>query len=88
MFIFVKIIFCLVCLLLIQVWRMRRTDREQLAFGRRGNMAAGYAWFLVLGSVFLCNLMKTLLPSISSFVSVTSSVCEVFVFKVGVIVAN
>lgn len=32
-------------------------------------MAAGYAWFLVLGSVFLCNLMKTLLPSISSFVS-------------------
>lgn len=51
-------------------------------------MAAGYVWFLVLGSVFLCNLMKTLLPSISSFVSVTSSVCEVFVFKVGVIVAN
>lgn len=33
-------------------------------------MAAGYAWFLVLGSVFLCNLMKTLLPSISSFVSI------------------
>ncbi|TNN01620.1 hypothetical protein fugu_011002 [Takifugu bimaculatus] len=32
-------------------------------------MAAGYAWFLVLGSVFLCNLMKTLLPSISSFLS-------------------
>ncbi|XP_051253011.1 guided entry of tail-anchored proteins factor 1 [Dicentrarchus labrax] len=33
------------------------------------NMATGYAWFLVLGSVFLCNLMKTLLPSISSFLS-------------------
>ena len=32
-------------------------------------MATGYAWFLVLGSVFLCNLMKTLLPTISSFVS-------------------
>ncbi|XP_030008040.1 guided entry of tail-anchored proteins factor 1 [Sphaeramia orbicularis] len=32
-------------------------------------MATGYAWFLVLGSVFLCNLMKTLLPSISSFLS-------------------
>ncbi|XP_049433306.1 guided entry of tail-anchored proteins factor 1 isoform X2 [Epinephelus fuscoguttatus] len=33
------------------------------------NMASGYAWFLVLGSVFLCNLMKTLLPTISSFLS-------------------
>lgn len=32
-------------------------------------MAGGCAWFLVLGSVFLCNLMKALLPSISSFVS-------------------
>ncbi|XP_077422296.1 guided entry of tail-anchored proteins factor 1 [Vanacampus margaritifer] len=32
-------------------------------------MAAGYAWFLVLLSVFLCNLMKTLLPSISSFLT-------------------
>lgn len=32
-------------------------------------MAAGYAWFLVLGSVFLCNLMKILLPTISSFLS-------------------
>ncbi|XP_008306685.1 guided entry of tail-anchored proteins factor 1 [Cynoglossus semilaevis] len=32
-------------------------------------MAAGYAWFLVLASVFLCNLMKTLLPSISSFLT-------------------
>ncbi|XP_047450017.1 SH3 domain-binding glutamic acid-rich protein-like [Mugil cephalus] len=32
-------------------------------------MAAGYAWFLVLCSVFLCNLMKTLLPSISSFLT-------------------
>lgn len=51
--------------------RMRRSEMEQLVFGRRGNMAAGYAWFLVLGSVFLCNLMKALLPSISSFVSVT-----------------
>ncbi|CDQ76990.1 unnamed protein product [Oncorhynchus mykiss] len=30
-------------------------------------MAAGCAWFLVLGSVFLCNLFKTLLPTISSF---------------------
>uniref|UniRef100_A0A3Q3J6Y9 Guided entry of tail-anchored proteins factor 1 n=2 Tax=Monopterus albus TaxID=43700 RepID=A0A3Q3J6Y9_MONAL len=33
------------------------------------NMAAGCAWFLVLGSVFLCSLMKTLLPTISSFLS-------------------
>ncbi|CAF93203.1 unnamed protein product [Tetraodon nigroviridis] len=32
-------------------------------------MAAGYAWFLVLGSVCLCNLMKALLPSISSCLS-------------------
>ncbi|XP_010765480.1 guided entry of tail-anchored proteins factor 1 [Notothenia coriiceps] len=32
-------------------------------------MAASYAWFLVLGSVFLVNLMKTLLPSISAFFS-------------------
>ncbi|XP_053730135.1 guided entry of tail-anchored proteins factor 1 isoform X1 [Synchiropus splendidus] len=32
-------------------------------------METGYAWFLVLASVFLCNLMKTLLPSISSFFS-------------------
>ncbi|XP_031429791.1 guided entry of tail-anchored proteins factor 1 [Clupea harengus] len=32
-------------------------------------MAAGYNWFLVLGSVFLCNLVKTLLPSLSSFLS-------------------
>lgn len=40
------------------------TDR-----GGETNMAAGYAWFLVLCSVFLCNLMKTLLPSISSFLS-------------------
>ncbi len=32
-------------------------------------MATGYAWFLVLGSVFLCNLIKILLTSISSFVS-------------------
>ncbi|KAG7483690.1 guided entry of tail-anchored proteins factor 1 [Megalops cyprinoides] len=32
-------------------------------------MAAGYAWFLVLGSVLLCNLVKTLLPTISSFLS-------------------
>lgn len=48
-----------------------RNDREQLALGGGGNMAAGYAWFLVLGSVFLCNLMKALLPSISSCVSVT-----------------
>uniref|UniRef100_A0A3P9JPM7 Guided entry of tail-anchored proteins factor 1 n=1 Tax=Oryzias latipes TaxID=8090 RepID=A0A3P9JPM7_ORYLA len=29
-------------------------------------MAAGYAWFLVLGSVFLCNLMKTFLSTLSS----------------------
>lgn len=49
-------------------------------------MAAGYAWFLVLGSVFLCNLMKTLLPSISSFVSsgYCSNVLCVFPFKVRV----
>ncbi|XP_031716754.1 guided entry of tail-anchored proteins factor 1 isoform X1 [Anarrhichthys ocellatus] len=32
-------------------------------------MASGYAWFLVLGSVFLCNLMKSLLPTISSFLT-------------------
>ncbi|KAI2655973.1 Guided entry of tail-anchored proteins factor 1 [Labeo rohita] len=32
-------------------------------------MAAGFNWFLVLSSVFLCNLVKTLLPSISSFLS-------------------
>ncbi|KAK6296013.1 hypothetical protein J4Q44_G00337260, partial [Coregonus suidteri] len=32
-------------------------------------MAAGCAWFLVLGSVFLCNLFKILLPTISSFLS-------------------
>ncbi|CAG6005780.1 guided entry of tail-anchored proteins factor 1 [Menidia menidia] len=32
-------------------------------------MATSYAWFLVLCSVFLCNLMKALLPSISSFLS-------------------
>ncbi|XP_048853727.1 guided entry of tail-anchored proteins factor 1 [Brienomyrus brachyistius] len=32
-------------------------------------MAEGCAWFLVLGSVLLCNLVKTLLPSISSFLS-------------------
>ncbi|KAM6946420.1 guided entry of tail-anchored proteins factor 1-like [Aplochiton taeniatus] len=31
-------------------------------------MATESAWFLVLGSVFLCNLIKTLLPSISSFI--------------------
>lgn len=41
-------------------------------------MAAGYAWFLVLGSVFLCNLMKTLLPSISSFVSIDYKLCLLF----------
>nr|XP_023700810.1 tail-anchored protein insertion receptor WRB [Paramormyrops kingsleyae] len=32
-------------------------------------MAEGCAWFLVLGSVLLCNLVKTLLPSISSSLS-------------------
>uniref|UniRef100_A0A3P9KR51 Guided entry of tail-anchored proteins factor 1 n=1 Tax=Oryzias latipes TaxID=8090 RepID=A0A3P9KR51_ORYLA len=32
-------------------------------------MAAGYAWFLVLGSVFLCNLMKTFLSTLSSLLS-------------------
>ncbi|XP_028817054.1 guided entry of tail-anchored proteins factor 1 [Denticeps clupeoides] len=32
-------------------------------------MAAGYSWFLVLGSVFLCNLVKSLLPSVSTFLS-------------------
>ncbi|XP_076837281.1 guided entry of tail-anchored proteins factor 1 [Brachyhypopomus gauderio] len=31
--------------------------------------SAGYNWFLVLMSVFLCNLVKALLPSISSFLS-------------------
>uniref|UniRef100_A0A673CFI2 Guided entry of tail-anchored proteins factor 1 n=2 Tax=Sphaeramia orbicularis TaxID=375764 RepID=A0A673CFI2_9TELE len=45
------------------------SNKEAQAAGRRTNMATGYAWFLVLGSVFLCNLMKTLLPSISSFLS-------------------
>ncbi|KAM9811716.1 guided entry of tail-anchored proteins factor 1 [Syngnathus typhle] len=33
------------------------------------NMAASCAWILVLASVFLCNLMKILLPNISSFLS-------------------
>ncbi|ROL44229.1 Tail-anchored protein insertion receptor WRB [Anabarilius grahami] len=32
-------------------------------------MAAGFNWFLVLSCVFLCNLVKTFLPSISSFLS-------------------
>uniref|UniRef100_A0A672NHC3 Guided entry of tail-anchored proteins factor 1 n=1 Tax=Sinocyclocheilus grahami TaxID=75366 RepID=A0A672NHC3_SINGR len=32
-------------------------------------MAAGFNWFFVLSSVFLVNLVKTLLPSISSFLS-------------------
>ncbi|XP_059389480.1 guided entry of tail-anchored proteins factor 1-like [Carassius carassius] len=32
-------------------------------------MADGFNWFLVLSSVFLVNLVKTLLPSISSFLS-------------------
>ncbi|CAL1571941.1 unnamed protein product [Knipowitschia caucasica] len=32
-------------------------------------MAAAYAWLLVLCSVFVCNLMKALLPSISSILS-------------------
>ncbi|KAL0994359.1 hypothetical protein UPYG_G00121100 [Umbra pygmaea] len=30
-------------------------------------MATGYVWSLVLGSVVLCNLVKMLLPSISSY---------------------
>lgn len=51
-------------------------------------MAAGYAWFLVLGSVFLCNLMKTLLPMISSFVSIDYSEsvlhCVLILFGVNV----
>lgn len=37
---------------------------------RRRKMAAGGAWFLVLVSVFICNFMKILLPTISSFVSI------------------
>lgn len=49
-------------------------------------MAAGYAWFLVLGSVFLCNLMKTLLPSISSFVSIDYKLCLLFFFLRGEVV--
>ncbi|KPP79923.1 tail-anchored protein insertion receptor WRB-like [Scleropages formosus] len=32
-------------------------------------MAEGCAWFLVLGSVLLCNLAKTLIPTVSSFLS-------------------
>uniref|UniRef100_A0A8C1XZP9 Guided entry of tail-anchored proteins factor 1 n=1 Tax=Cyprinus carpio TaxID=7962 RepID=A0A8C1XZP9_CYPCA len=32
-------------------------------------MADGFNWFLVLSSVFLVNLVKTLLPSISSFLT-------------------
>ncbi|XP_030059694.1 guided entry of tail-anchored proteins factor 1 isoform X1 [Microcaecilia unicolor] len=32
-------------------------------------MATGYAWLLVLSSVLLCNLLKSQLPSFSSFVS-------------------
>ncbi|KAF5906075.1 tail-anchored protein insertion receptor WRB [Clarias magur] len=31
--------------------------------------AVGYNWLLVLSSVFLCNLVKILLPSISSLLS-------------------
>lgn len=50
---------------------MRGSVAQRLALGWRGNMAAGCAWFLVLASVFLCNLVKALLPSISSCVSVT-----------------
>lgn len=44
-------------------------DKEAAWRTRGTKMATGYAWFLVLGSVFLCNLMKTLLPTISSFLS-------------------
>jgi len=40
--------------------------------GDEKKMAAGFNWFLVLSCVFLCNLVKTLLPSISSFVSIDS----------------
>ncbi|CDQ69581.1 unnamed protein product [Oncorhynchus mykiss] len=32
-------------------------------------MATVYVWLLVLGSVVLCNLVKMLLPSISSYLS-------------------
>uniref|UniRef100_A0A8C4ZB27 Guided entry of tail-anchored proteins factor 1 n=1 Tax=Gadus morhua TaxID=8049 RepID=A0A8C4ZB27_GADMO len=32
-------------------------------------MASGCAWFLVLVSVFICNFMKILLPTVSSFLS-------------------
>uniref|UniRef100_A0A8C5DDI3 Guided entry of tail-anchored proteins factor 1 n=1 Tax=Gouania willdenowi TaxID=441366 RepID=A0A8C5DDI3_GOUWI len=32
-------------------------------------MATGFAWCLVLCSVFLCNLMKILLPTVSSFLA-------------------
>ncbi|XP_018586939.1 tail-anchored protein insertion receptor WRB-like isoform X1 [Scleropages formosus] len=35
----------------------------------RNIMAEGCAWFLVLGSVLLCNLAKTLIPTVSSFLS-------------------
>lgn len=57
---------------------------------RRASMAASCAWFLVLGSVFLCNLMKTLLPSVSSFVSVTRAffvgrVCGCYCCQSGVV---
>ncbi|KAJ7996066.1 hypothetical protein DPEC_G00233220 [Dallia pectoralis] len=34
---------------------------------KQSKMATGYVWSLVLGSVVLCNLVKTLLPSISSY---------------------
>lgn len=52
-------------------------------------MATGFAWFLVLGSVFLCNLMKTLLPSISSFVSMLffPEVCVLFYWHAVEVVA-
>ncbi|XP_043975493.1 guided entry of tail-anchored proteins factor 1 isoform X1 [Gambusia affinis] len=45
------------------------TELKSCGSNTGGNMATGCAWFLVLGSVFLCNLMKILLPSISSFLT-------------------
>ncbi|XP_051534547.1 guided entry of tail-anchored proteins factor 1 [Myxocyprinus asiaticus] len=52
-----KSTFCSVFVLL----KVDHTDEQK--------MAAGFNWFLVLSSVFLCNLVKSFLPAISSFLS-------------------
>ncbi|XP_066555720.1 guided entry of tail-anchored proteins factor 1 [Amia ocellicauda] len=56
------------------VCAVKRSDcvcpRRPAAHSNKGaNMADGCAWILVLGSVLLCNLVKTLLPTVSSLLS-------------------